>query len=181
MPDLPASLIQKIATKTKNLDKTAHKIIDTNEYKAMLKQVQKNMDQLSQRQFIDTVFALGKLHKKSDTLLEKTSFFHYFMGDILKEVNKRVNTLSDCLEIAYLVKGLSNLAKKISADPSLIEYEQQVRDSLLTHLNSRHDITRTFDPYSLSKMLRYLLTFNDSSDGAIELYKSFALLLTQII
>jgi hypothetical protein len=177
-PDLPASLIQKIATKTKKLDQSAVKIIDTNEYKAMLKSIQKNMGELSQRQFIDTVFALGKMHKKSDALLDKTSFFHYFIGDILKEVNKRVDNLTDSLEIAYLVKGLSNLNKKISADPILTQYENQVRENLLTHLNTRHELTARFDPYSVSKTLRYLLAYNDTSDAAIEVYKSFALLLT---
>jgi hypothetical protein len=36
-PDLPASLIQKIATKTKDLKKSLGSIVNRNEYKAMLK------------------------------------------------------------------------------------------------------------------------------------------------
>lgn len=39
----------------------------------------------------------------------------------------------------------------------------------------------SFDPYAVSKLLRYLLAYNDSSDDAIELYKSMSLLLTKTV
>jgi hypothetical protein len=99
---------------------------------------------------------------------------------MLKETNKRITTLEDPLEIAYLLKGLANLKEIIYAH-ELNRFEEEVRQNLLEHLNIRHDVVNRFDPYSISKVLRYLLTFNDSSDGALELYKSLSLLLTQTI
>jgi hypothetical protein len=60
----------------------------------------------------------------------------------------------------------------------LQKFEQEFRHNLIEHLNIRHDIVNKFDPYSISKLLRYLLTFNDSSDGALDLYKSLSLLLS---
>lgn len=62
-----------------------------------------------------------------------------------------------------------------------MSYEEDVRGSLIEFLNARHNVVNKFDPYSISKVLRYCLAFNDSTDGAVELYKSLSLLLTQTI
>ena len=59
--------------------------------------------------------------------------------------------------------------------------EARFRARLLAHLNSDHELLGRFDPYAASKLLRYLLTYNDSSEEAIEVYKSLSLLLAQTI
>jgi len=48
-------------------------------------------------------------------------------------------------------------------------------------LNTAHSVLASFDPYAASKLLRYMFAFNDSSEHAVELYKSISLLLTQIV
>lgn len=95
---------------------------------------------------------------------------------MLNESKERVQNLKH-LEIAYLVKGITNLKKFIKVEPSLAEEEAEFRKILLEHLNKDHDLVASFDPYSLSKLLRYLLTFNDSSPEAEEIFKSLSLLL----
>ena len=52
---------------------------------------------------------------------------------------------------------------------------------MLEYLNKNHSLVSSLDPYSVSKILRYLLAYNESSVHAIEIYKSFSLLLTQTI
>ena len=63
--DIPAALVQKIANRTKNITnkKTWQQIVDRPEYKMMLKQIKKGVTNLSNRQFVDTLFSIGKLHK----------------------------------------------------------------------------------------------------------------------
>ena len=82
------------------------------------------------------------------------------------------------MEIAYLAKGVANLEKVIVQRDDTSELEAVFRKRLLAHLNSDHELLGRFDPYASSKLLRYLLTYNDSSEVAIEVYKSLSLLLT---
>ena len=44
-----------------------------------------------------------------------------------------------------------------------------------------HAKVSEFDPYTVSKVLRYLLKYNDGGPEAQEIFKSFSLLLTQTI
>lgn len=73
------------------------------------------------------------------------------------------------------------MRKLISSTEQLSGYESNFREKLLQHLNTDHLLVSSFDPYIASKLLRYLFAFNDSSDGAVEIYKSLSLLLTQTI
>ena len=102
---------------------------------------------------------------------------------MLKETKHRIinEQITDPLDIAYLVKGITSLKTKIGSNERLIAYEEDVRGSLINCLNERHDVVNKFDPYSISKVLRYCLAYNDSSEGATELYKSLSLLLSQTI
>ena len=56
-----------------------------------------------------------------------------------------------------------------------------MRDKILMELNTNHVKVNGFDPYIISKLLRYLLAYNDSSLQAVEIFKSFSLLLTQTV
>ena len=87
----------------------------------------------------------------------------------------------DGTEIAYLLKGLINLLNIIKSDESVEKSEEAFRASLLEHLNRDHAKVSSFDPYTVSKVLRYLLAYNEGGPEAQELYKSFSLLLTQTI
>jgi len=48
-------------------------------------------------------------------------------------------------------------------------------------LNVNHTLLASFDPYAVSKLLRYLFKYNDASEQAVEIYKSCSLLITKII
>ena len=85
------------------------------------------------------------------------------------------------MEVAYLAKGIVNLRKLVQSNDNLKEYERGFRQKLLAHLNKDHALIWSFDPYAVSKLLRYMLTYNDASDDAIELYKSMSLLLTKTV
>ena len=68
------------------------------------------------------------------------------------------------MEIAYLVKGLSNLHSFIKKDTNLQNIEQTLRRVLIARLNSDHALMSSFEPYSISKLLRYLFKFNNETD-----------------
>jgi len=48
-PELPASLVQKIATRSKDLKRNLNSVVSRNEYKAMLKIIQKESHNLDGR------------------------------------------------------------------------------------------------------------------------------------
>jgi hypothetical protein len=159
--------------------------VDRKEYKQMLHQVRKGLQDLSNRQLVDTVFAIGKLHQSQtpsdfepDSVL--MPFLVYTIGDMVKEAITRVDSLGG-LELAYLAKGLGNLRPLIQSNEKTTEFEIELRRKILDALNEKHPMVATFDPYTVSKLLRYLLAYNDSSDSAINIYKSFSLLLAQTV
>lgn len=63
--ELSASLIQKLANHTKDIDKDSvvQSITTPVQYKSILKEFQKSIADLDNKQFVDTVFSFGKLHK----------------------------------------------------------------------------------------------------------------------
>ena len=76
---------------------------------------------------------------------------------------------------------MTNLHYIVKADKDLSEQEEAFRAALLEHLNTDHAKVSRFDPYTVSKALRYLLAFNEGGAEAQEIFKSFSLLLTQTI
>ena len=68
-PDIPAALVQKIASRTKdfNLRPVRDKIVPRVQYKQMLKLIKKNITKLENRHFVDTVFSIGKIHKLTES------------------------------------------------------------------------------------------------------------------
>ena len=147
----------------------------------MLKAVKENLNQLDNRQIVDTLFSVGKIHKAkiSPELAEESRLFpflYYFVGDFLTEAKERVTKL-EASEIAYFLKGVTNLHSVIASDEKLVAKEESFRQALLEHLNQDHTKVGNFDPYTVSKVLRYLLKFNDGSHQAQEIFKSFSLLL----
>ena len=107
-------------------------------------------------------------------------FFYHLVDEFLVEANSRVSGL-DASEIAYLLKGVTNLHDIIKSDEAVEKAEEVFRASLLEHLNTDHALVSSFDPYTVSKILRYLLKYNEGGPEAQELYKSFSLLLTQTV
>ena len=68
------------------------------------------------------------------------------------------------MEIAYLAKGLSNLYSYFQKDSKLMGIEKALREHLIQRLNSDHMLMSSLEPYSLSKILRYLLKYNSETD-----------------
>lgn len=81
---------------------------------------------------VDTVYSIGKLHKGHHQ--EEGTYFKYILGDLLKEINQRVDHL-EASTVPYLLKGLVNLRKHIQEDENLAAYESQFRGHLLRRLN----------------------------------------------
>ena len=86
------------------------------------------------------------------------------------------------MEIAYLSKGLSNLFIYFQKDSNLVRIEEALRKHLIQRLNSDHVLMSSLEPYSLSKILRYLLKYNTATDDqTVEVFKSMSLHLVQTI
>ena len=78
----------------------------------MLRSIKNGLEHLDNRQFVDTVFSIGKLHKRQ--LPEEAEkplypFMNYLIGDLLREAKARILQLQDPMELAYLIKGITNL------------------------------------------------------------------------
>jgi len=108
-------------------------------------------------------------------------YFAYVLGDLIKQVTSKVNELHQ-MEISYLAKGLTNLHIYIRKDQKLVEIEESLRKTLISRLYSDHLLLSSFEPYSVSKVLRYLLKFNTQTNHeTVEVLKSTALHLVQTI
>ena len=148
----------------------------------MLRQVKEGIVNLDNRQFVDTLFSIAKIHKRQhEPSAPLYPFMHYLIGDFLKEATDRIPELQDPMELAYLVKGITNLYSVIKMDKNTENQEIEFREELLRCLNHDHALLASFDPYAVSKLLRYLLRYNDSSTDSTEVFKSLSLLLTQTI
>ena len=86
----------------------------------MLRAIKDNLAELDNRQLSDTLFSIGKLHKRkldAEVALESRlfPFFYHLINEFLIEVNNRVAEL-EATEIAYLLKGVTNLIDVIKSD-----------------------------------------------------------------
>lgn len=79
-PEIAASLLQKLATKSNLTDKDfATKIFKRFEYKKILQRIESTCGQMGTKWLIDTVFSLGKLHKSQDQeALDEYGDFKFF-------------------------------------------------------------------------------------------------------
>lgn len=64
-------------------------IVKRPEYKQMLKAIKANMQELDNRQLVDTLFSIGKLHKEKLSLeiAEESQlfpFFYHLIGDFVE-------------------------------------------------------------------------------------------------
>jgi hypothetical protein len=109
------------------------KLLARYEYKKMLKSIQSNLELLDNKQSVDTIFSLGKLHKHMSAaeLQEKhpdfIKYFEYFVRDILSDSVQRIPELQS-IHIAYLSKGLTDLRKVLTTLNS--ETELVLRESI---------------------------------------------------
>jgi len=79
----------------------------------------------------------------------------------MRASKERINELQP-IQIAYLSKGLNNLKKYIDDKNTLIEKE--LREAIKLHAINNKD---QYDPYSISKVLRYLFNANDGSQSSL--------------
>ena len=69
------------------------------------------------------------------------------------------------VQVAFLSKGLTHLRKLLNE----VNSDQEL---MLRELVKQHAILNknSYDPYSISKVLRYLYSYNDSSESALQAY-----------
>lgn len=83
---MACALVQKIANKTSHLP---DRFTQKNEFRAMLKLIQKQASNLDSKNLVDTVYSLGKLKK----VLPPETYFMYVVGDLIKESTRRADSL----------------------------------------------------------------------------------------
>eukprot|EP00347_Sterkiella_histriomuscorum_P004264 403361113 len=175
-PEIATSIVQKLALKSNIKKKDVNaKLLQKYEYKNLLRHISKNLDMLDNKQSVDTIFSLGKLHKGMNLQEIETGapgfykFFNYFIRDLFQDVESRIKELSP-IQVAYLTKGISDL-KKVQ-NPQNQELEIKLREQI-----KQYAITNAanFDPYSISKIVRYLYTFNDGSEASIKAYEALGM------
>jgi hypothetical protein len=99
-PEIPASIVQKLGTRSNLKPKDVEKkLIPRYEYKNMLKVIQKNLEYLDNKQVVDTLYSVGRLHKgMAIKSLQKdhpefSRYFTYFLKDMMRESKDRIKEL----------------------------------------------------------------------------------------
>lgn len=81
-PEIPASIVQKLAVRsTLKASEVNEKLVARFEYKNMLRQIQNNLNLLDNKQAVDTLYSVAKLHKGStatELAKEHPDFARYF-------------------------------------------------------------------------------------------------------
>lgn len=101
-PLVYCSMLQKLSTCLKN-EKDVWRTLNLYEYKDLLRDFKKNFKIVDNKNFVDSVWALGKMHRNSREFSQK--FFQHMLGELLDEAVERVETLK-IEEIAFLCQGL---------------------------------------------------------------------------
>lgn len=90
--------------------------METLEYKQILWHIKQGLGDLDSRNFVDTVFALGKMHKRhypeSDSH-QLQPLFGKLVQSMIAQADERVSQIKEPMELAYLVKGIANLSKVV--------------------------------------------------------------------
>ena len=121
---------------------------------------------------VDTLYSVGRLHKGMTSQHLKANFpdfqryFTYFIKDMMKESKERIKELQP-IQVAYLSKALTNLRKVF--DDKNSETELMLREAIKDHAIAFKD---QYDPYSISKVLRYLFNQNDGTSKSIEVFQA---------
>lgn len=138
----------------------------------MLRQVKENCRLIDNKNLVDTIYAVGKLHQglKTKEDLNKygdQKFFQHFFRDMLTEVLGRVDQLS-LMQITYLAKGLLNSRRFLDANNSNIENEicQALKQKCLQVYRGQEE---RFQPYTISKLIRYFSRHEEDA-GTLQLY-----------
>jgi len=134
MGEISAAIIQKLATRSnitpRNFDE---KLFARVEYKAMLREVKKQLSTLDNTQLVNTIFSIGKLHQgQPRDHLNKYGdgkFFQHFFREMMQELlgvdeENQIEGISDGMkfdaaridefsgmQLAYLSKGLLHLGQ----------------------------------------------------------------------
>lgn len=61
-PQIPAALIQRIATTKMKKQSLRGEVMRTKPYKAMLRRVKQNVTELDDKNLVDTLYAVGMIH-----------------------------------------------------------------------------------------------------------------------
>ena len=86
----------------------------------------------------------------------------------MKALEERIQILRP-IEIAFMTKGLTHL--KPFYNEVNKEFELKIRTQVKQYCLANSD---KFDPYSFSKVLRYLFTFNDGNKESIQVFTKLA-------
>ena len=149
VPNLAANVIQQMSksldliANTKKRDMT----IGRPEYKTMLKLINNKAALLDDKNLVDTLYAIGKIHKTERDLVNLPKILNKY----LKEVVDRSKYFNEH-HIAFLSKGLRNL--KWMDIPIEVEIRQALKKRVIEIASQMH-------VYSISKFMSYLLMMND--------------------
>ncbi|CDW74365.1 UNKNOWN [Stylonychia lemnae] len=175
-PEIPAAIVQKLANKSNiKRQQINKKLLSKWEYKSILRSISQNIELLDNKQLVDTIFSIGKLHKRQTLKEIETDvpqfyqFFNYFVRDMLKEAKDRINELQT-VQVAYLAKGVENMRKILNDNNKILEKE--LREVIKTYSVQN---AASFDPYSVSKVLRYLYTQNDGGETSLKVYEALGM------
>jgi hypothetical protein len=85
---------------------------------------------------------------------------------MMREASTRVKELS-AVQVAYLSKGMIGLRRLVNDKNAQTELE--LREAIKAHAIANSD---QYDPYSVSKVLRYLFAYNDGSEQSIQAFQA---------
>ncbi|CAI2375125.1 unnamed protein product [Moneuplotes crassus] len=167
MPEFASAIIHRIS---KSEDVIVNKeqrdlMVVQAEYKTMLKLINRKASSLDDKNLVDNIYALGKIHKSS----RKPINLPKWLENYTEEVALRCPKLNHH-HIAFLSKGLRNLKWRN------VPGEKKIREAMKLRVQ---EIAPEMDAYSISKFMSYLLTMNDIDTEVISVVQDRLIQLAQ--
>lgn len=131
------SMIQKLAVSLKT-DKDIQKTLNIYEYKDLLRDFKKNFRSLDNKNFVDSIYAIGKIHKNKREFSQK--FFQHLLDEMLQEAAERTQTFK-IEEIAFLCEGINFLnINDNSDDLTIVAKKNCLLDNIFKYLIPKNEL-----------------------------------------
>jgi hypothetical protein len=162
-PVISCALVQKISIGYKE-EKDIFDLFIKPEYKQILTIVKNGIADIDNKNLVDTLWAIGKIHKGNRSFSNK--FFQHLLNELLMELNKRLSddgTSLNFLQISFLLDGLSMLRIKDSYDDLKVVEEEYNLTTLCKDriLKNSTFVDMALHPFHVVKVLNYYYNKND--------------------
>jgi hypothetical protein len=160
-PIILSAILQKIAVGAKNLEQIPDLLSNTT-YKELLVNIKKNIKNLTDRNLVDNLWSLGKLHRGTRNFCH--AIFQKLLYELIQEISdKRIDYLN-FEQISFLLEGLDYLRIHPGVDSQEVcQIHSQLSERVYERVCQIVSIDPSsvhLHPYNMAKILNYFYWIN---------------------